>query len=198
MKHIGDILGSMNPLGNEPEGSAARPRAGRRLERAPEDVCPICKGKGFLVHDVPPGHPDFSKVFPCRCTQARMAQQRAQTLRTVSNLGQLSRMTFDNFLPTGIGLPQLISFNLQQAYDRANAFAREPEGWLVLLGGYGCGKTHLAAAIANHQLTLGNPAMFVVVPDLLDYLRGAFAPDQHHQPRRAAGSHPRVPLADPG
>jgi DNA replication protein DnaC len=141
------------------------------------EVCPICKGKGFLVYDVPPGHPDFSKVQPCRCTQARLAQERAQNLRTVSNLGQLSRMSFDNFIPGGVGLSQMASFNLQEAYNLAREFAREPKGWLVLLGGYGCGKTHLAVAIANHRLALGHAVMFVVVSDLLDYLRGAFAPD---------------------
>ena len=47
----------------------------------------------------------------------------------------------------------------------------------MLSGTYGCGKTHLAAAIANHQLTAGRPTpMFVVVPDLLDHLRATFSP----------------------
>ena len=43
-------------------------------------------------------------------------------------------------------------------------------------GGYGGGKTHLAAAIANERLAHGEPAFFVVVPDLLDHLRATFAP----------------------
>ena len=46
----------------------------------------------------------------------------------------------------------------------------------MLLGGYGCGKTHLAAAIANHVIEQGQPALFVVVPDLLDHLRASFSP----------------------
>jgi DNA replication protein DnaC len=176
MKRIGDVLGSFN----RPEDGPNRPpsrAAARAITPGDSEVCPICKGKGFLVYDVPPGHPDFSKVLPCRCTQARMAQERAQNLRSVSNLGQLSRMTFDNFIPGGANFPEHIRFTLQQAYELALGFARQPNGWLVLLGGYGCGKTHLAAAIANQQLVLGNPVMFVVVTDLLDYLRAAFAPD---------------------
>jgi chromosomal replication initiation ATPase DnaA len=36
---------------------------------------------------------------------------------------------------------------------------------LMFTGGYGVGKTHLAAAIANYQAMRGYPAMFVVVPD---------------------------------
>ena len=38
------------------------------------------------------------------------------------------------------------------------------------------GKTHLAAAIANFRSAQGFPAMFVVVPDLLDHLRATFSP----------------------
>jgi DNA replication protein DnaC len=34
----------------------------------------------------------------------------------------------------------------------------------------------LAAAIANHRVPNGFPAIFVVVPDLLDHLRAAYAP----------------------
>src|SRR4030095_15498706 len=36
---------------------------------------------------------------------------------------------------------------------------------------------HLAAAIANDRRTAGSTAYFVTVPDLLDYLRSAYAPD---------------------
>ena len=58
-----------------------------------------------------------------------------------------------------------------------DAFAEDPAGWLVFSGTYGCGKTHLAAAIANHQTAKGGPTpMFIVVPDLLDHLRATFSP----------------------
>jgi DNA replication protein DnaC len=55
-------------------------------------------------------------------------------------------------------------------------FAERPEGWLVLTGDYGCGKTHLAASIANERASMGQPALLVVVPDLLDHLRATFSP----------------------
>jgi len=170
MKRVGDILEAL-PLPERPE---------RRLSEVQltksEEPCPICRGRGFLTLDVPPGHPDFSKVVPCRCTQARIAADRTQGLRTISNIGALSRMTFDSFMPDGVGVSEGVRFNLREAFERSLEFAREPRGWLVLLGGYGSGKTHLAAAIANYRLSLAHAVLFVVVPDLLDYLRATFGP----------------------
>ena len=47
-------------------------------------------------------------------------------------------------------------------------------GWLLLSGGYGCGKTHLAAAVANYAVGMGVPTLFLTVPDLLDTLRFSY------------------------
>jgi DNA replication protein DnaC len=65
---------------------------------------------------------------------------------------------------------------LRDAYETARRFAERPEGWLLLLGGYGCGKTHLAAAIAHARLARGDAVLFIAIPDLLDYLRATFNP----------------------
>ena len=60
----------------------------------------------------------------------------------------------------------------------AAASPKTPTGWLVFTGDFGCGKTHLAAAIANHQVTPGRASpIFVVVPELLDHLRATFSPN---------------------
>lgn len=88
----------------------------------------------------------------------------------------LTHYTFDTFLPEGMALPPHKARSLNHAYESAFAFAEDPEGWLVLLGGYGCGKTHLAAAIANHRIEHGHTALFVVVPDMLDNLRTTYSP----------------------
>lgn len=100
-----------------------------------------------------------------------------QDLRRASNLGLLTRMTFDTFVADGHGLNPQMQDNLRKAYKRALAYAQQPQGWLLLKGSYGCGKTHLAAAVANYQVEQGLPVLFVVVPDLLDHLRAAYAPD---------------------
>jgi DNA replication protein DnaC len=67
---------------------------------------------------------------------------------------------------------------LQRVYQFCQAYAQNPQGWLVLLGDVGCGKTHLAAAIANYQMSSekGLTTSFAVVPDLLDHLRATYSP----------------------
>ena len=65
---------------------------------------------------------------------------------------------------------------VRRAYLRAVEYAKRPQGWLVLFGNYGVGKTHLAAAIANHALKRQIQVLFAIVPDLLDHLRSTFGP----------------------
>ena len=186
MKRVGDILGTpAEPEeARKPGRARVNPAPLRSGDYSPQsairnpqsaDVCPICLGRGFLVYDVPVGHPDFGKAVACRCTQARLAAERLHSLHQISNLGALSRMTFDSFDPNAA--PETLRPNLRAAYDLSLDFAQDPRGWLVLLGGYGCGKTHLAAAIANFRIALGNQTLFVVVPDLLDHLRATYAPN---------------------
>ncbi len=102
---------------------------------------------------------------------------RIDGLMQLSQLGALKNCTFDAFLADGHGLTPGKQLNLKMAYDRTIAYAKNPEGWLVLKGGYGCGKTHLAAAIANQRIAMGHSALFVSTPDLLDHLRAAFSPN---------------------
>lgn len=88
-------------------------------------------------------------------------------------------MTFDNFDVqgrTGLGEKQLLS--LQTAYNSARQFAQNLNGWLLLMGTYGCGKTHLAAATANFAVSMGVPTLFLTVPDLLDWLRFSYASEE--------------------
>jgi DNA replication protein DnaC len=97
-------------------------------------------------------------------------------LEKYSNLGPLTRLTFDNLLPRGRSSDPQNQERFSQCYEAARKYAENPTGWLVLSGPSGCGKTHLAAAIANYRLKTGHPVFFVIVPDLLDHLRTAFSP----------------------
>ncbi|NPV67291.1 MAG: ATP-binding protein [Anaerolineae bacterium] len=84
-------------------------------------------------------------------------------------------MRFDTWDPRP-ELPKKDHENLRRAFEWARRYAENPQGWLVLTGTYGCGKTHLAAAIANHRQSNGESVVFVTVPDLLDHLRATFSP----------------------
>ena len=85
-------------------------------------------------------------------------------------------MTFANFRTRVNLLPEQRQ-NLEEVFRLAYDFAQSADGWLVLLGVTGCGKTHLAAAIANERVQNGKPALFIVVPDFLDHLRSTFSPE---------------------
>jgi DNA replication protein DnaC len=95
----------------------------------------------------------------------------------LSSLRFHADQTFESFDLRTHELPAEERENLKQAVSLAQAYASAPQGWLVLAGSYGCGKTHLAAAIANRYVELGHSApVFIVVPDLLDHLRASFSP----------------------
>ncbi|MFH0942448.1 MAG: ATP-binding protein [Chloroflexota bacterium] len=95
----------------------------------------------------------------------------------IMHLPKLKSMTFESFDYKRVNLPPEQRENLAEAYRLARDYARSPEGWLVFQGENGCGKTHLAAAIANENLKAGRAVRFVVVPDFLDHLRSTFSPE---------------------
>ncbi|MEX1254904.1 MAG: ATP-binding protein [Dehalococcoidia bacterium] len=139
--------------------------------------CPLCHGARFVQRDVPLGHPDFGRAVACRCTEDEDQEERLTRLRRYSDLGPLTRLTFDNLIRLGRNPELNAQKRFQRCVDDAEAFAKDPKGWLVLVGASGCGKTHIGAAIANRCIETGTPALFVVVPDLLDHLRAAYKPD---------------------
>ncbi len=90
-------------------------------------------------------------------------------LRRLSNLDPFRDKTFEKF---DVAMP-----GVREAFDVAQHYAEDPMGWLVFGGGYGTRQDHLAAAVANACEQAGVPVIFAIVPDLLDHLRAAFAPN---------------------
>jgi DNA replication protein DnaC len=85
-------------------------------------------------------------------------------------------MTFKSFDWHRVNLAAKQRISLENAYNFALNYAKSPEGWLILQGVTGSGKTHLSSAIVNYQFEASHPALFIVVPEFLDHLRSAFGP----------------------
>ena len=172
MESLGDILKRIaanaalqtaTPNGSEP-----------RDDDAPS--CSACGGQGWVRRRVSVDHPDFGQLFPCECLQERNRSQLRSRLQRYSNLGHLADITFALLRERAVsetGRRRL----WERALQASEEYAATPDGWLVLSGPGASGKTSLAAAVANARLHDEQPVFFITVPDLLDHLRSAYAPE---------------------
>ena len=176
MEHISEIL-KRQTLTNTSKADTGTWSGAEPPEPAPEEICPLCKGAGFVHPLLPTGKPDYSRVIACQCTRQTRDKERQGRLKQYSNLGSLTRLTFDNLMPQGRSGDAASQESFAAACKAAREFAAEPKGWLILVGPSGGGKTHLAAAIANERLSRNEPVFYVTTPDLLHHLRSAFSPD---------------------
>ncbi len=138
--------------------------------------CDICDDRRWFV--VSPGEDSPASartVLPCQCQERVWGVRSSDRIRQYSDLGPLERLTFDTVeLGTRDTYSEPSSF--REAYHAAQRFVSDMQGWVVLSGPSGTGKTHLAAAVGNALVESGQPVRFVSVPDLLDHLRSAFDP----------------------
>jgi DNA replication protein DnaC len=134
-------------------------------------ACPRCHDRGYTRADVPFGHEAFGKAMKCVCTLAHEKEEQQQALENMSGIMHYHRYKdadFEHFHKKAPGV--------KMAYSAAFTYAHDPDGWLVLVGPFGCGKTHLAVAIAKVRLAAGATVLVQTVPDLLDNLRTTFDP----------------------
>lgn len=132
----------------------------------------ICGGLGYVRYDLPVDHPQFGQLF--RCPNSTADPQRVDRLRKLGNLDAFAGKTFASFFTDPPGLSNTQAQSLKTAYDAALNYANAPDGWLLLEGTYGCGKTHLAAAVGNARLQYEDAVLFITTPDLLDHLRNTY------------------------
>jgi DNA replication protein DnaC len=115
------------------------------------------------------------KHFPIIAPDFRAGKNPSQS--ALSTLHLHREQNFANFNLERNDIAGEDRMNLRKVAETCLAYAQESHGWLVLSGPNGCGKTHLAAAVANFHLDEARgEVMFVVTPDLLDHLRAAFSP----------------------
>ena len=175
--------------------------------------CPICDGKGVIMWDVPLDDPRYGKLQRCPNHPVDTDTGLHERLRRLGNLEAYKDKTFENFKTDYFYRKNLFHGlsdkerqeseskeskemgSLNTALQRAIDFVREPQGWIVYEGPYGCGKTHLAVAIANARLEqFGEQVLFITAPDLLDFLRMTFDPNAEFSYREAFEQICNVPL----
>lgn len=105
----------------------------------------------------------------CPKEQAHFARQRMARMFGSTGLGK-------RFLHRRFETFEVTESN-RKAYEACKRFCdtyqRDSKG-ILLTGGYGTGKTHLAAAILAEMVRKGVAGAFVVVPDLLQAVRRSF------------------------
>ncbi len=142
--------------------------------------CPICGGTGVFTLEVVVDDPRYGKFQRCPNHPVEADLEMQNRLRRFGNLEAYKGKTFENFTTALFGgsYTQNVISSLEIAKAGAEAYAYEPSGWVVYEGPYGCGKTHLAVAIANVRIEqFGEQVIFLTAPDLLDFLRLSFAPN---------------------
>jgi len=148
-----------------------------------------CLGHGYVYADVSVGHRFYGKAIPCRCRTNAAVRERAERLRSTSGLSQIAReqWQFRSFNPAMSVSPKTLQADpaIEEAMRRVarecSNYAKDPKGWLVLVGVYGCGKTHLAVAILNKCLQRDIPAYFATAPRMLDGLRASYSDGSYEE-----------------
>ncbi len=175
MESLGDILKRLQPQISSGADDFPAEWLAAAEDEAKEPVCSICRDLGWVRHEVALDHPDFGRAFPCVCQQERGAADRLERLRRFSSMGSLAKISLEAITPAGASAEARARF--EAALDAARAYADQPRGCFMLVGGSGTGKTHLAAGIANRLMERGEAVFFTFVPDLLDHLRATYGPE---------------------
>lgn len=145
--------------------------AAEAFSRKHVSVC-CCGGAGFVRTNAPLGHLLFGKAIPCVCQRDDFARERGARLRRRSGIGEAewNQWTFETFRPE-LCKPEATRETMGRIRALCQEYARRPEGWLILRGSTGSGKTHLAYAVAREALADGRPVFAHTVPDVLGLLR---------------------------
>ena len=109
--------------------------------------CRKCRNRGgFLVP-----HEDGSVTYQdCSCMKQR------RSLRRMENSGLQSQIRDKTFAAFEAGEPWQ-----QKLKAGAEGYAEEGEGWFLLAGQSGCGKTHLCTAICRERLLQGREVVYM-------------------------------------
>lgn len=131
--------------------------------------CDLCKYTGVVVRSNKYLKDEY--FMPCLMYKTNRKLREVSKLMSASGLGdRFKQRRFETFQTDK---------NTAGAKQEAERFCEDLQSnpkatGLMLVGPYGCGKTHLAAAILYRCAEYGVAGMFVVVPELLARIRTSY------------------------
>ena len=134
-----------------------------------EAACQRCGGSGWVIVE----RQGVSAAAPCGCA----APVRARALLEGAGIPPLyAHASLDNFmLPEDNPLAyRALSKAMVDVLTYANQFPKAPKPGLLLMGGPGTGKTHLAVAALRMLIGRGFQGVFFGYQDLLDRIRSSY------------------------
>ena len=163
-------------------GRATSCRTSRSRQIPPGQICPplptrmrpaarLCLGAGYLRMEVPVGHPNFGRLFPCQCKLTR--DGRAARMSTWSAGATWTPSPIRPSTTSTRTIP-----GTRDAFLAARRVCAQPERLAAT-----CWATTAAARPTwrrpspTRRSSRGLHTYFAIAPDLLDYLRAAYDPD---------------------
>ena len=141
-----------------------------------DSACERCGGTGFVWLPPHDRYPNGAyAICPCRLQAQRRRRMDALMAHTGLTAETMARWSFDTFDPDAAVADAQGRARLARIKAHCQAYAQDPNGWLVLCGPYGCGKSHLAYATAAACHATGRAVYVSTVPDLLETLRQGFS-----------------------
>jgi DNA replication protein DnaC len=137
-------------------------------------TCPRC---GVIPAKELHHAPGYYIRQPCACEERHRAQPAEEDWQTALRKQQRERIyTWLGWEWADLALMSKTFETFEQerqpeAFETARAFAKRPQGTLVLFGSYGVGKTHLLAAIANEFGSSEKPCLYVSAITLFETIQ---------------------------
>lgn len=135
------------------------------------ETCEQCRYNAESFRSARYSNAFFSCIPACAKYKVRTEQRHVSKLIGESGMGaRFQARTFDTFYADAA---------TESAKQTAEMFCEDLRKnplvtGLMLIGPYGCGKTHLAAAILHRAAEYGVAGMFIVVPELLARIRSSY------------------------
>jgi DNA replication protein DnaC len=127
-------------------------------------VCEKCGGTGWIIVE----RASVSGAERCAC----LSEGRAERLEERSQIPPLYRnASFENFKTEGV---QELKSVMSAVRNYADTFPVGPNPGLLLIGGPGTGKTHLAVAALRRIMEKGHEGVFTDYQTLLDRIRAGY------------------------